>query len=204
MSSDKKTEESQVDGAESDGGAGKKKAKKKLIIIVAAVVVLLLAAGGGLFATGMLGGKKEEKTEEGEHKEEGAAGEHGKEETPAGEHGKEAKEGEPGKEGEDPNKKLYLNIGEFLVNLNVSGKQASFLKMTPTLEVMGAKNKLAVEENLPRIKDTFQVYLRELRADDLKGSAGVYRLREALLLRVNKVIYPAQVTDILFEEIIVQ
>ena len=177
-----------AEGAEgaADVGDAKKAAKKKIIVIVA-IVLITIAIAAGLFFSGILGGKKEAK------KEEQAASE-----KTDGEKTPEGKTVDPKK------KKLYLNIGEFLVNLNVSGKQASFLKMSATLEVIGEDNKKAIEDNLPRIKDTFQVYLRELRAEDLKGSGGVFRLREALLLRVNKVIAPAQVTDILFEELIVQ
>jgi len=57
---------------------------------------------------------------------------------------------------------------------------------------------------MPRILDNFQVYLRELRLDDLKGSAGMYRLREELLLRVNAAVQPVQVKDVLFREMLVQ
>ena len=57
---------------------------------------------------------------------------------------------------------------------------------------------------LPRIVDNFQVYLRELRLDDLRGSAGVYRLREELLARVNTAVRPAKIKDVLFKEMLVQ
>ena len=192
MSDNKKAaEEKAPEGAEGDEAGLKKAAKKKLFIIIGGVVFLLIAVGAGVFFSGVLGAKKDPKKTEHAEGEKAAEG--------------EKKEGEgAAKEGENKNKKLYLNIGEFLVNLNVTGKQPSFLKMSTTLEVTGEENKKAIEDNLPRIKDTFQVYLRELRAEDLKGSAGVFRLREALLLRVNKVIAPAQVSDILFEELIVQ
>jgi flagellar FliL protein len=57
---------------------------------------------------------------------------------------------------------------------------------------------------MPRILDNFQVYLRELRLDDLRGSAGMYRLREELLARVNAAVAPVKVRDILFKEMLVQ
>ncbi len=38
---------------------------------------------------------------------------------------------------------------------------------------------------MPRVVDQFQGYLRELRMDDLKGSAGIVRLKEELLRRIN-------------------
>jgi flagellar FliL protein len=57
---------------------------------------------------------------------------------------------------------------------------------------------------MPRIIDNFQVYLRELRLDDLRGSAGIYRLREELLMRVNTAAQPVHVKDVLFREMLVQ
>ena len=57
---------------------------------------------------------------------------------------------------------------------------------------------------MPRIVDQFQAYLRELRLDDLKGSAGVLRLKEELLRRVNVAAAPYKVRDVLLKEMIVQ
>lgn len=99
---------------------------------------------------------------------------------------------------------VYMDLDEFLVNLNNPGRQVSFLKMTVTLELPNLASQNAVQLKLPRIRDSFQVYLRELRNSDLQGSAGIQRLREELLLRINKVLAPEQVTDILFKEMIVQ
>jgi flagellar FliL protein len=63
---------------------------------------------------------------------------------------------------------------------------------------------LRITEIMPRIIDNFQVYLRELRVEDLKGSAGMYRLREELLTRVSAAAHPIRVNDILFKEMLVQ
>ena len=46
--------------------------------------------------------------------------------------------------------------------------------------------------------------LRELRIEDLQGSAGMYRLREELLRRVRAATAPAKVRDVLFKEMLVQ
>jgi flagellar FliL protein len=64
--------------------------------------------------------------------------------------------------------------------------------------------KVDLDKALPRIVDRFQVYLRELRAEDISGSAGVYRLKEELLSRVNAAITPKEVKDVLFREMLVQ
>jgi flagellar FliL protein len=43
-----------------------------------------------------------------------------------------------------------------------------------------------------------------LRIEDLQGSAGLLRLREELLTRVNSSVKPAKVNDVLFKEMLVQ
>ncbi len=57
---------------------------------------------------------------------------------------------------------------------------------------------------LPRVLDNFQVYMRELRLDDLSGSAGLFRLKQEMLSRINRAVEPVQVSDVLFSELLVQ
>ncbi len=61
-----------------------------------------------------------------------------------------------------------------------------------------------IQPVMPRVMDTFQTYLRELRPTDLDGSAGLYRLKEELTRRVNAAISPHKVNAVLFKEIVVQ
>ncbi len=98
----------------------------------------------------------------------------------------------------------FYDLPEMLVNLNPSGKRRSFLKISISLELTSEKDVKQIEAYLPRIVDNFQVYLRELRIEDLSGSAGLQRLREELLLRVNSAVHPAEVRDVLFKEMLVQ
>jgi flagellar FliL protein len=76
--------------------------------------------------------------------------------------------------------------------------------MSVTLELRNAEAAKTIDENKPRIMDVFNTYLRELRPSDLAGSAGIYRLREELMTRLNNTVEPELVKDILFSEIIVQ
>jgi flagellar FliL protein len=57
---------------------------------------------------------------------------------------------------------------------------------------------------MPRVQDVIQTYLREMRPDELRGSAGVYRLREELLVRANAAVAPARISDILFTQMLIQ
>ncbi len=99
---------------------------------------------------------------------------------------------------------VFMDLPELLVNLNTGGRRTSFIKMKVTLEVEKKEYVPVVEKLMPRIIDNFQVYLRELRIEDLRGSIGMYRLREEMLLRVNTAAAPAQVNDVLFKEILIQ
>lgn len=174
--------------AEAEGG---KKSKKKLIIIIVGALLLLGGVGAALYFTGIIGGDKTEESD-------AAEGEHGEA------NGEEANGEEMPKEGEAAPAIVYYDLPDFLVNLNSGGKQSSFLKVTVSLELADAPTAEKIKEFEPRIIDSFQVYLRELRPSDLQGSAGIFRLREELLLRVNKAVHPVRVDDILFKELIVQ
>jgi flagellar FliL protein len=57
---------------------------------------------------------------------------------------------------------------------------------------------------MPRLQDLFQTYLREMRPEELRGSAGTYRLREELIARADIAVAPARIQDLLFTEILVQ
>lgn len=99
---------------------------------------------------------------------------------------------------------FYHELPEMVVNLNSREARTQYLKMKITLEVSDSAVASAIQPNLPRVLDLFQVYLRELRAQDLEGSQGIYRLKEELLKRINLAVYPSRVNRILFKEIIVQ
>jgi flagellar FliL protein len=92
-----------------------------------------------------------------------------------------------------------------MVNLNTKGDEAeAFMRVTIALEVANEEVMHEIQPSLAKVIDAFQVYLRELRRSDLEGSAGIYRLKEELLRRVNVAIYPSRVESILFKELLVQ
>jgi flagellar protein FliL len=99
---------------------------------------------------------------------------------------------------------FIFNLPEMTVNLDTSGQGQSFMKLTVALEVTNEAMMTEIQPRLAKVIDAFQVYLRELRPTDLQGSAGIYRLKEELLRRVNVAVAPAQIEGILFKEILVQ
>ena len=103
-----------------------------------------------------------------------------------------------------PKSVVFYDLPDLLVNLNSQSRKPVFLKMSISLELAGESDAARVRQVLPRVIDNFQTYLRELRTEDLQGSAGLYRLREELLVRVNHAAEPAKVRDVLFREMLVQ
>jgi flagellar FliL protein len=98
----------------------------------------------------------------------------------------------------------FKPIEDLIVNLNTGGDKSVFLNIKLSLELSSQADGDKVELLMPRVTDYFQVYLRELRVEDLKGSAGMYRLREELLRRVRAAAAPIQVRDVLFKQILIQ
>lgn len=99
---------------------------------------------------------------------------------------------------------IFFDLPQMLVNLNSGGRKNNYLKISISLELTREEDRTELAGLLPRVVDSFQVYLRELRVDDLRGSAGVQRLREELLMRVNAAVHPIVVRDVLFKEMLVQ
>ena len=103
-----------------------------------------------------------------------------------------------------PPKVAFSDMQDILVNIQSNDGTPAYLKLAVSLELEDDAQKTAIQPLMPRITDQFQAYLRELRLDDLKGSAGVLRLKEELLRRVNVAAAPYHVRDVLLKEMIVQ
>jgi flagellar FliL protein len=188
------------EGAEGEGGAPAKKkmSGKKLVLFIILPAVLVLG-GGGAAAFLLLSGNGAEQhaSEEGGHGK--AKGGHGAEGEVA-----EAVPGPGGtmiSHGEDV---VFMQLPEMLVNITGPDGRPAYLKLKLTLEAPDDATVTALGEHIPRVTDQFNGFLRELRTDDLSGSAGAYRLRLELLRRVNLTIAPMQINAVLIEEMLVQ
>jgi flagellar FliL protein len=190
-----------ADGEEGEAGEGKVKKKlsgKTLILFIVLPAVLVLGGGGAaaymLFFQG--GGEQH------------AQAEAGHEQAKAGGHGEEAvAEPVPGPNGTTISRGegvIFVALPEMLVNITGADGRPAFLKLRLTLEAPDDAAVTVLTEHIPRVSDQFNGFLREMRTDDLAGSAGAYRLRLELLRRVNLVIAPSQINAVLIEEMLVQ
>ena len=184
MAEDLEEDFEEGEGSEDSSDAPKKALPIKKILIIVLPILLLLGGGAGVYFSGLLDkftGKKAD-----EHHEEAAADAHAP----------------------PPPKAVqaaaFMDLPEMLVNLQTTGRKQAFLKLRVALELEAVTDQPRVEQMLPRIVDNFQVYLRELRIEDLQGASGMHLLREELLTRVNAAVKPVKVSDVLFKEMLVQ
>jgi len=103
-----------------------------------------------------------------------------------------------------PRQPAFVQVPDITANLNAAGRRPTFIRLRSQIEVLGQEDAAALQAALPRIVDLFTTYLREMRPEELRGSAGTHRLREELMARANIIAHPVRVTDVLFQEILVQ
>lgn len=204
--------EAETPAAEGEEGAppAKKKMAGKTLVLFVILPAVLVLGGGGAAAFMLLGGKpdaeahaekKPEKKPEKRDDHGGGGGDRGA--TAAGAAGDEldvgrlldCEEGNP----------CYYAMPDLIVNLAaVDGQREQSLKLDLVLESSDPHNFDAVPAAMPRLKDQLNSFLRELRVEDLNGSAGTYRLRRELMKRFNIVMAPAKVDAVLIEGMLIQ
>lgn len=157
--------------------APKPKRKKKLIVIGAAAAAVLLGGGGTAFA--LMGGEKTE----------AAAGD----DAPASAKGK----------GKDAGA-TFIDVPPMVVNLRSADGAARFIRVHFMLVPGPNGTEEGIKEKLPLLLDAYQPFLRELRPEDLAGSAAVFRIKEELLIRATDTLGAGQVKDVLIQDLIQQ
>jgi len=160
---------------EFEGLPRKKLSGKRIVLFIVLPLLLLAGAGAAIYFSGILdGGAEEEMAEEAPAV--GAAC------VPT-----------------------FHELPEVLVNLSGGpSRRTSYMKLRMSLELCSPEAVLQVVAMNTRIVDNLQVYLRELRIEDLRGSAGFQRLREELRYRIAVAVEPVEVRDVLFQEVLVQ
>jgi flagellar FliL protein len=163
----------------------KPKGRRRLLLL--AIPVLLAAIGAGLWFSGVIPSLL------GLHRQDAAHASAAAGTTTAA----------PGTEAGQP--PPAIDLPEMVANLNSPpGQRARFVKLHARIELSRPQDVAVAQANMPRLLDLFQTYLRETHPEELRGSAGIWRLREELIARANIAISPARVTDVLFTELLVQ
>jgi len=167
--------------------------KNKKVMIGAGAAVLLLVGGGGA-AMFMAGGSETTTHEE-------AAGE----DLETAEADEEEEEEEEDSAGEGADGELPLvDVPPMVVNMRSPDGNNRYLKLRFMLEAKSAEKVEQVKSRLPAIIDAYQPFLRELRPEDVSGSAAVFRIKEEMLIRANQVAGKNMVRDVLIQDLIQQ
>ena len=103
-----------------------------------------------------------------------------------------------------PDGVVFYTPPDIVVNMQTSDGRPTFLKLKLTFEVPDHATTGTLDDDMPRLQDMFQTFLRELRPEDLSGSQGAYQLRMELQRRVNLVIAPAKINSVLIQEMLIQ
>ena len=174
---EKKDGEAAPEGDAPKQGLVKKLLGNKLILFGGiGAIVLLLAGGGGAYWFFFMGPDK-----------------------PA-----TLAEGAPEPLPPTPPNVTFYDVPDIIVNIQGADATPAYLKLSVSLELDSQEEEAGLKALMPRVVDQFQGYLRELRMDDLKGSAGIVRLKEELLRRINASAAPYRVRDVLLKQMIVQ
>lgn len=177
--SDEKTDDTPVDEA-----GAKKKGGKVRLIAIAVVAVGMLAGAGGVYWYMQKGSP-----DHAEEKQAEAAPEEG------GGEGHGAADADPSAS--------YIEVAPMMVNLRGGGAQAKFVKVRFVVVAADGKTD-AVKARIPVILDALQPFLRELRPEDLNGSAAVFRIKEEMIRRSTEALGKGMVRDILIQDLIQQ
>ncbi len=110
----------------------------------------------------------------------------------------------PSAESHEEEGATYVDAPAMVVNLRGADGSARFLKIRFTFVPASAPKGEVIKAKLPLIVDAFQPFLRELRPEDLAGSAALFRIKEEMLVRATGVMGPNVVKDILIQDLIQQ
>ena len=184
---------------EADGQPKKK--KPPVMLIAAALGVLVVVGGGGTGAFLML--KKPAAVQVGKDGKPLPKKEKKKDEKKAEGDGKKVNDPNAPVVKDGPDGVVFYTLPDVVVNMQTADGRPSFLKLKLTLELPDHDTADILNPNMPRLQDMFQVFLRELRPEDLAGSQGGFQLRTEILRRVNLVIAPSKANAVLIEEMLV-
>lgn len=177
-------EDLDAEGAEEGDEAPKKGGLNKLILFVGlpAVIVVLAGVAGALL---FLGGEDETAVAEGENGE-----------AVAEEEGPTAAE-----------RFAALHNFERTIEVNIEGDEGRILTMRMEYVLVYSDHELdAILESeviVDRLRTSYVEFLRTLRADDIYGSMGTFRIRAEMRRRANLELAPHAIEDVLIPELII-
>ncbi|HKY80487.1 MAG TPA: flagellar basal body-associated FliL family protein [Sphingobium sp.] len=98
----------------------------------------------------------------------------------------------------------YIEVPAITVNLRSDDGGARFLKVRFILVAANPGEVAGIKDRLPVVLDALQPFLRELRPDDLSGSAALFRIKEEMMARAAQALGSGAVRDVLIQDLVQQ
>lgn len=98
----------------------------------------------------------------------------------------------------------YVDVPPMVVTLRSADGRQHFLKLHFVIVAANSGQVARINASMPLILDTLQSFLRELRPEDLNGSAAVFRVKEEILVRLRDVLGHDRVNEVLVQDLIEQ
>ena len=181
-------------------GEPKKGSKLKLILVIL-VALLFMVGGGGAVGVFLLGMKlpfmKQPATEE-------QADEAQKVDPKEVEkREQEKRDAEKAKQKAAATKSLFVPVPPIVVNL-ADRDVRRYARIVLMVEVVLPESEAAVLENMPKVIDAFQIYVRSLTAESFGSVASILQVRRELLVRLNRIDPRVDARAVLFQDLVIQ
>jgi flagellar FliL protein len=98
----------------------------------------------------------------------------------------------------------FVEAPPMLINVHDADGRAHFLKLRFVIVAADEDKADEVKDKMPLIVDSLQSFLRELRPDDLAGSAAVYRIKEEMMVRMRRGFGAGSIEDVLIQDLVEQ
>lgn len=100
---------------------------------------------------------------------------------------------------------IIIPLKSFVVNLfDKRGIGKRYLKISMELEVGKEEDRVKVEDNIPRLRDTVLILLSSQTLKEINTMEGKLELKNAIVLRMNQIVGNKTVRRIYFTEFVVQ
>ncbi|WP_396274895.1 flagellar basal body-associated protein FliL [Hyphomonas sp.] len=181
-------------------GTPKKGSKLKLILVIL-VALLFMVGGGGAVGVFLLGMKlpfmKQPAAEE-------QADEAQKIDPKEAERREQEKrDAEKAKQKAAATRSLFVPVPPIVVNL-ADRDVRRYARIVLMVEVVLPESEAAVRENMPKVIDAFQIYVRSLTAESFGSVASILQVRRELLVRLNRIDPRVDARAVLFQDLVIQ
>ena len=96
-----------------------------------------------------------------------------------------------------------LKMAEFMVHLR-NADVDRYARMSFEIEVLSEKEKTELTAQTPRLRDAFIGYLSDRTVEELRGSEGLDRTKQALLARVSQVVPNVKARSLYITDLVIQ